>query len=47
MDKIKVPIPKPKKRIGVMPTKKEVDRSKRHPRQDKHRKNPVDTVSHH
>jgi len=37
-EKITVPIPKPKKRIGVMPTRREKDKSKEIPRRDKHRR---------
>lgn len=38
---ITVPIPRPKKRIGVMPTRREKDRSKEIPRKDKHRRPPA------
>jgi hypothetical protein len=37
VEKITVPIPKPKKRIGVLPTRREVVKVKKHPRQDKHK----------
>lgn len=48
-DKITIKLPRPKRRAGVMPTRKEEDRSKRHPRQDKHKKPvvPVDSISQH
>lgn len=37
-EKIVIQVPKPKRRAGVMPTKREVDKSKKHPRQEKHKK---------
>jgi hypothetical protein len=37
-DKITVKVPRPRRRAGVMPTRKEEDRSKRIPRRAKHKK---------
>jgi len=39
-ERIVIKAPRPKRRAGVLPTRKEADRSKRIPRRTKHRKRP-------